>query len=114
MEDWNTKYQENSQQSKNLSKQAPAVMQKFSELHAAVDQDGAVSRKNKELIALGIAIADRCENCIMAHTKAAINLGVSLEEITETIEVAVLMGGGPSVAFGGKVLNIAEALLAKK
>ncbi len=80
----------------------------FSELHKEAISDKKVSIKNKELISLGIAIAIRCEGCIIAHLDACKKAGVTLEEIYETIEVAILMGGGPSVAYGGIAAECAE------
>jgi AhpD family alkylhydroperoxidase len=56
--------------------------------------------KTKELIALGIAITARCEGCIAYHVHDAMKAGANKEEIIETVSVAILMGGGPSVVYG--------------
>ncbi|MCA9882573.1 MAG: carboxymuconolactone decarboxylase family protein [Anaerolineae bacterium] len=80
-------------------------MKSFSQLHATSSREGAVSTKTKELIALGIAIAVHCDGCIAFHVHDAINAGASREEITETIGVAILMGGGPSVMYGCEALE---------
>jgi AhpD family alkylhydroperoxidase len=55
--------------------------------------DGVLAAKTKELIALGIGIAVRCDGCIAYHD--ALHAGASAEEINETIGVAVMMGGWP-------------------
>jgi len=56
----------------------------------------------KELISLGISITIRCEGCIACHVQAALQAGATKEEIIETIGVAVVMGGGPSLVYGEK------------
>ncbi len=66
---------------------------KFVEL---VEKDGALNSKTKHLIGMAIAITKNCKPCIDIHKKAAIKLGATSEEISETSWVAVLMDGGPS------------------
>lgn len=85
---------------KALGQAAPDVMKGFGALHKASLKPGALDTKMKELIALGIAIAARCDGCIAAHVHASLEAGASKEEITETVSVAILMGGGPAVVFG--------------
>ena len=82
----------------------PEQMQAFAQLHASASKDGAVSTANKELIALGIAIAVRCDGCIAFHIHDALKAGCSRAEIMETIGVAILMGGGPAVVYGCEAL----------
>lgn len=77
----------------------------FLGLHQAAIKPGALDTKTKELESLGIAIAVRCEGCIVQHTKAAIKAGATREEVAETVEVAIMMGGGPSTVYGGKALE---------
>jgi len=56
--------------------------------------DGALDRKTKELIALGIAIATRCDGCIGFHMEALVRLGATREELEETLGMTIYMGGG--------------------
>ncbi|HHX71183.1 MAG: carboxymuconolactone decarboxylase family protein [Miniphocaeibacter sp.] len=91
-----------------LGKNSPEVMGGFAELHKKIMGTTAISVKEKELIALGIAIAIRCEGCILAHVNAAKKAGVTLEEIYGVIEVAILMSGGPGTAYGGIAAAYAE------
>ena len=86
----------------------PATMEGFGSLNQAVMSEGALSSKNKELIALGIAITARCDGCIAYHLHDAIEAGASPEEIHETIGVAILMGGGPSVVYGCEAMEALE------
>ena len=67
--------------------------------------DGALEKKAKELIALGIGIAVRCDGCISYHINDALKAGASRREIIETISVAVMMGGGPSMVYGCEALE---------
>jgi AhpD family alkylhydroperoxidase len=71
------------------------------------------SIKHKELIATGIAIAARCNGCIGAHVAAALKAGATKQELIETIDVAVLMGGGPAIIYGTQALAAVEELSAE-
>lgn len=88
-----------------LSQEVPATMEGFSELHTSSIAAGALSAKMKELIALGIAITVRCDGCISFHVHDALKAGAVRAEILETIGVAILMGGGPSVVYGCEALE---------
>jgi AhpD family alkylhydroperoxidase len=85
----------------------------FRALVRAAGTDGALSRKTKELIALAIGIAIRCEGCIVFHARACVRLGVSREELVEMIAVAVEMGGGPSSVFGATALACFDEMAGK-
>lgn len=82
-----------------LAQANPEAAEAFSAFSRAATKDGALSRKVKELIALGIAIAVRCKYCIAIHAQLAINAGATKEEMLEAAEVAVLMGGGPARTY---------------
>ena len=88
-----------------MGSKIPETMEAFGKLHAVNSANGALSSKTKELIALGIAITIRCEGCIVCHVHDALNAGATSEEIMETIGVAVLMGGGPSVVYGCEAME---------
>lgn len=88
-----------------LGKEIPNTMGSFSKMHEAATKDNALSSKTKELIALGIAITVRCNGCIAFHVNDALKAGAGREEILETIGVAVLMGGGPSVVYGSEAME---------
>lgn len=94
-----------------LDNTCPELMDAFGKVHGAVMKDGVLSRKNKSLMALGIAICVRCDGCMFSHVETAVLLGASMNEIAETVEVAILMGGGPSTVFGRRALKAAEELL---
>ncbi len=85
---------------KGLQQHIPDVLAGFGQVQKAVMKEGALSVKHKELIALALGIAARCEGCIATHVSGAMEAGASVEEIAETIGVAIEMGGGPSVTYG--------------
>lgn len=85
-----------------LSEELPGPMGGFSQLHKSSVEEGALSTKTKELIALAIGINVRCDGCIGFHVHDALEAGASREEVLETIGVAILMGGGPSVMYGAE------------
>jgi len=91
-----------------LGSEAPGVMDGFAKLHTAAVADGALSAKVKELIALAIGITVRCDGCIAYHVHDALHAGATQAEIAETIGVAVMMGGGPSVVYGCQALQALE------
>lgn len=93
-----------------LFKAAPGTMKPYSQLMAAASGDGALSSKIKELMALSISIAIRCEDCIVFHMRAALKHGATRDEVVETISVAIEMGGGPSVVYGGRALAALQSL----
>lgn len=71
----------------------------FEELGRVTFAEGALSTRVKELIAIGIAVDERCEACIRHHIAAALAAGASKQEVAEAICVGAEMGGGP--AMGG-------------
>ena len=88
-----------------LSKGIPETMKGFTTMREAAHANGALDPKTKELIAMAISVAVRCDGCIASHTSGAERYGVSREEILETLSMAVLMGGGPSVVYAAQALE---------
>lgn len=77
----------------------------FSALHKAMIKPGVLDVKTKELIGVAISCYNRCEYCIVSHVYAALKYKATQEEILEAGMVAVLFGGGPSIAYLTTVLN---------
>jgi len=92
----------------SLRKDIPNVMQGFSAMAGAALEDGALSKKTKELIALSIGVSGHCKGCIGFHVKALISLGVTRGELTEALGMAVYMGGGPSLMYAAEALQAFE------
>ncbi|MBI1302372.1 MAG: hypothetical protein GC172_01050 [Phycisphaera sp.] len=61
--------------------------------------EGGLSAKQKELIALAIGVASRCESCIYAHVEKCLKAGASPREVMDAAGVAVMMGGGPVYTY---------------
>ena len=93
-----------------LSKESPHMVKSFKSLHDQVMKEGVLGEKEKELIALGIAVAVHCIPCIRLHTQAAIAAGASKDEILDAASVAVLMAGGPAYTHVTEVVKTLEAL----
>ncbi|MDN5292722.1 MAG: hypothetical protein PWQ31_27 [Eubacteriales bacterium] len=96
------KLEENQQQ---IAGMLPELMKSFKSVHEAALADGALTSREKVLIGLGIAVAKQCHYCITRYVKAAVDLNIGLQEIMEACGVAMLMNGGPSVAYTSVVLD---------
>jgi AhpD family alkylhydroperoxidase len=99
---------------KQLRGGATEVMKGFAALAQAALKDGALDVKTKELIALAISVAVRCDDCIAFHAKAAVERGASREEILETLGMAIYMGAGPSAMYASHALDAAMQFAAAK
>lgn len=82
-----------------LGKRSPRVGGQFNVFLRHAFEDGALSAKTKRLIALAGGIVRGCEWCIATHVKKALEAGATEQEIVETCYIAVVMGGGPSLAY---------------
>lgn len=83
----------------------PDVMKGFSEMARAATRDGALDKKTKELIALALGVAVRCDACIGFHTQALVGLGVTRAELEEMLGMAAYMGGGPSLMYAANAVG---------
>ena len=108
MTNWPERTKELTAQLRNLRGGAPEVMKAFSGLAQAALAHKALDNKTKELVALGIAVAVRCDDCIGFHVKAALEHGASRDEVIETLGMAVYMGAGPSVMYASHALDAFE------
>lgn len=98
---------------KPLRAGAPEAMTAFSGLARAALESKALSTKTKELIALAISVATRCDGCIAFHAEAAVKQGASRQEIMETMGMAIYMGAGPSVMYAAQALEAFDQFSAK-
>jgi AhpD family alkylhydroperoxidase len=88
-----------------LHKSAPGAMKAFREMGAAALEAGALDSKTKELMAVAISVAVRCDPCVTYHVAAARKLGATRQEISETVALAVYMGAGPSAMYAAQALE---------
>ena len=80
----------------------------FVEMEQKTFQDGELSKKHKELIAIGISLVNSCKSCLEWHIKQALDVGATMEEVIEALEVGFEMGIGPTTVtsrFAMKVLK---------
>ena len=82
-----------------LSRELPGPSAGFAHLHKEATAPGTLGTKVKELMALGIAVAIRCEDCIAYHVHDALKAGATHAEVLDTLGVAIMMGGGPSLMY---------------
>ncbi len=79
---------------------APELAKKFFDYYGAVFAAGALSEREKALIALAVAHAVQCPYCIDAYTKESLQKGADLEQMTEAVHVACAIRGGASLVHG--------------
>jgi AhpD family alkylhydroperoxidase len=82
----------------------------FLAMEKAAYCDGALPKKQKELIAVGISVVKDCESCMQWHIEQAVADGASFEELLETIEVGIEMGGGRATVSARFALEVMESL----
>lgn len=90
------------------------VSDAFSNAAKANKGDSALTQKQKEFISLAVGIAVKCDACTKTHSKLAVKAGATMEELAEMVGVCVMMGGGPSTAFGRVALETAKEAGAKE
>src|SRR5271166_2931325 len=103
--DWPALAGELSSELRNLRGGAADVMKGFSAIARSALTAGALDVKTKELIALAVSVATRCDDCIAFHSKAAVEHGTTREEVLETLGMAIYMGAGPSAMYASHALG---------
>jgi alkylhydroperoxidase/carboxymuconolactone decarboxylase family protein len=93
-----------------IGKEAPVLAQKFFDYYQTVFAEGALTEREKALIALAVAHAVQCPYCIDAYTQTCLEKGSDLNEMTEAVHVAVAIRGGASLVHGIQMRNVAEKL----
>ncbi len=87
-----------------MSKLIPEAMAGFGALSKAAKENGPLGVKEKEYVALGIAVSQRCEPCINFHVEALMKAGATRAELGDVLAMAVQMGGGPAVMYAAHAL----------
>lgn len=88
-----------------ISEGSPELAKKFFDYYGAVFADGALSKREKALIALAVAHAVQCPYCIDAYAKESLEAGSDLEQMTEAVHVATAIRGGASLVHGVQMLE---------
>ena len=93
-----------------MKEQAPDTVNGFMGMFGKIMKDGALSLREKELVALGIGVAQRCMPCIRLHVQKCLDAEATKEQILEAASVAVMMGGGPAYTHIPVVIDTLEEL----
>jgi len=93
-----------------IGKEAPDLAKKFFDYYNAVFAEGALTEREKALIALAVAHAVQCPYCIDAFTRGCLEKGSNLAEMTETIHVVTAIRGGASLVHGVQMRNVARKI----
>lgn len=93
-----------------MGENAPELAKKFFEWYGAVFQEGALSAREKSLIALAVAHAVQCPYCIDSYSKDCLRKGADLDQMTEAVHVAAAIRGGASMVHGVQMRNRAGKL----
>ena len=93
-----------------MGNEAPELWKKFLEWYTAVFQEGALTEREKALIALGVAHAVQCPYCIDAYSTACLEKGSTPEQMTEAVHVAAAIRGGASLVHGVQMRSHVDKL----
>lgn len=94
----------------DIGENASELSTKFFDYYGAVFEDGALTAREKALIALGVAHAVQCPYCIDAYTKSTLEKGCDPEQLTEAVHVATAIRGGASLVHGMQMKKIVDDL----
>ncbi|OGO64543.1 MAG: alkylhydroperoxidase [Chloroflexi bacterium RBG_19FT_COMBO_47_9] len=97
-----------------LGQDLPGPMSGFARLHRKSIEDGALSRKVKEMMAVAISIVVGCEGCIAYHVHDAVDTGATRAELLEAVSVGLMMGGGPGSIYATHALEAIDQFLPKE
>ena len=86
------------------------VYRTFMALEKAAYAQGALPKKTKALVAIGISVVKNCESCMQWHIEQAAQAGASIREVLEAVEVGIEMGGGPAVVSARFALEVMEGV----
>ena len=108
-EDVKAFYEKFTADTEKMKQMAPDMMAGFGGMFQKVMTEGALTVREKELIALAIGVAVKCKPCIYLHVKKSLGVGATKEEVLEAAQVAVMMAGGPGFTHIPEVIDAIEA-----
>ncbi|WP_296765860.1 carboxymuconolactone decarboxylase family protein [Sediminimonas sp.] len=110
---WTDKLSDTRDQLRALNKTVPDTARAFGALGKAVKDSGTLEFKTKEFVALGIAIATKCDACIAIHVEKLVKCGATREELGDVLAMSIQMGGGPSMMYAAKALECYDEMSAQ-
>ena len=90
-----------------------ATYRAFVEMEQATFDSGALGKKDKELIAIGISVRINCESCMQWHIEQAASSGASFQQVLEAVEVGIEMGGGPATVAARFALRVMDSVFSQ-
>lgn len=93
-----------------LSKIVPETVKGYQTLSSAGQKTNHLDAKQRELIALAVAVTVRCDGCIAVHTTEALKAGATKEEIAEALGVAIAINAGAALVYSARVMDAADAI----
>jgi AhpD family alkylhydroperoxidase len=105
MLDWNDYRRQLKSATGELNRLSPGTIQGYQGLATAHKEGGRLDAKTRELMAIAVAVALRCDGCIAVHTDAAIRHGAAKEEIAEALNVAITISAGAALVYSNRVLD---------
>jgi len=94
----------------SIAEHAPEMGKKFFEWYGEIFEEGALTTREKKLVALGVAHAIQCAYCIDAYTRGTLELGCDVEQLTEVVHVAATIKAGAALVHGVQMRNVADSL----
>lgn len=94
----------------NMGEDAPEMWEKFMAYYGKVFEDGALTAREKSLIAFAVAHAIQCPYCIDSYAQALLEMGVNQEQMIEAVHAAAAIRGGATLAHGMQAKNVVKKL----
>jgi 4-carboxymuconolactone decarboxylase len=94
----------------DIGKSRPELFEKFMAWYRAAQEDGAISKREKALIGLAVAVTVQCPYCIDAFTNSCMENGSNMEQMTEAIHLASAIRGGASLIHGIQAHNAHDTI----
>ncbi len=94
----------------NITEWQPKLGKEFFKWYGDVFKAGALTEREKALIALAVSHSEACPYCIDAYTKACLEKGADEEQMMEAVHVAAAIKSGSTLVYGVQMMNHAEKL----
>lgn len=107
---WSDRIERSNRELAALRRETKETAAAMGQLGVAAMAEGALEPRTKELMAVAISVAKRCEDCIAFHVRGALRHGATREQLVETVATAAYMGGGPAMIYGAKALAAYDEL----
>jgi alkylhydroperoxidase/carboxymuconolactone decarboxylase family protein len=95
---------------RDVSLGAPDLWERFQSYYGAVFEDGALSAREKALIALSVAHVLQCPYCIEVYTRSCLEAGSNLEQMTEAVHAGAAIAAGAALAHGVQMKAVVDKL----